>query len=102
MAAFEVSTEVSGWPDNHVDRADAEFTATALDGWHRAVCSVDRGVRARRTFHLFRKVPEYSGSFFDRDALVGDGADGGSDLRPAECCRPGQQQGGWIPAISLN
>ena len=38
--------------------------ATAPGGWHRAMRAVDRGVRTRRTFRLFWKGPEYSGSKF--------------------------------------
>ena len=62
--------------------------ATALGGWHRAMRPVDRGVRTRRTFRLFRKVPEYSGSKFwiDRGAsragaVAHDAVQTGFDVR---------------------
>ena len=66
------SNDFRGGPTYQVDRADAEFNATALGGWHRAMRAVDRGVRTRRTFRLFWKVPEYSGSKFwiDRGAAL--------------------------------
>ena len=57
-----------GGPTYQVDRAP-RHRARRLAPRER---SVDRGVRTRRTFRLFRKVPEYSGSksWIDRGASL--------------------------------
>ena len=64
-----------GGPTYQVDRAP----------WHRAMRAVDRGVRTRRTFRLFRKIPEYSGSNFGLTAARRSLC--GPTLRPSGCGR---------------